>query len=97
MSSSEVPFDVAKLLKQDLGDEQAVIELQERYHGATTREEWNRILAVLGELRKMKADSEPVEAAACGKLGCRSDEQLAKIDGRVLCADCRATYALNER
>lgn len=95
MSSS--PRDVADLLQRDLGDEEAINEVQDRFLDAGSDDEQNRALAVLAQLRKIQADSEPVEAAVCGKLGCRSGEQLAKLDGRVLCPDCRAEYALNER
>lgn len=91
------PRDVADLLQRDLGADNAEAELQRRIHTASDVAERNRALAALGQLRQMRADSEPVEAAVCGKLGCRSGEQLAKIDGRVLCENCRAEYVATER
>jgi len=94
--SDQTPRDTADLLQREYGPEGAEAHLQSMI-ADFTGETRDRALAVLGELRKMQADSELVEAAVCGKLGCRSGEQLAKIDGRVLCPDCRAGYVLYER
>ena len=95
MSSN--PRDVAVLLQEQYGPEGAETELQNRYTDASDIETKLRTLGVLGKLRKMHSDSEPVEAACCGKLGCRTGDNLAEIDGRVLCPGCRAEYALEER
>ena len=95
MSSS--PREVALLFEAEYGPAGAESELQDRFADASDIETKLRTLGVLGKLRKMHSDSEPVEAACCGKLGCRTGDNLAEIDGRVLCPDCRAEYALEER
>jgi len=80
------PRDVADLLQRQYGPEGAETELQNRYTDAGDVEEQERALAALGELRKMRHDSQRVEGDCCGALGCEATSQLREIDGRVLCA-----------
>lgn len=90
-SGSQSPQTVAKLLERDYGPDGAEEHLQSII-ADFTGETQERALAVLGELRKMQADSDPADGDACSALGCRATERLRNIDGRVLCEYCAIEY-----
>lgn len=91
IKAKDSPRDTADLLQDEYGPEGAESYLQTiiaDFDGETQQ----RACAVLGELRKMQADSEPVDGDACSALGCRATDRLRRIDGRVLCEYCAVEY-----